>query len=407
MAKIKLDSKNYRVHSDKNKMIIDKSLKELGAGRSILIDSENEIIAGNGVFEQAEKQNIKIKIVETDGTELIAVKRTDLKTGDKKRKKLALIDNHSTDTSNFDFEVINGDFEEVELEEWGVELEGIKEVLEAQEDDFDATPPEEPKTVLGDLYEIGEHRLLCGDSTQTDTFDKLMNGELADMVVTDPPYNVALGMETKEQAKARNRRTDGLVIQNDKMSNSDFYKFLYDFYSALSTAVKKGGSIYVWYASSEVVNFVSAMVDAVWLYKQELIWNKTSMIMGRQDYQWKHEPCLYGWLDGASHNWNSDRKQTTVIEYDKPQRNGERPTMKPIGLFAYQIENSSKVGDLVIDAFGGSGTTMVACEQLKRKARIVEYDHKYCDVIVRRMIKLDDTLTIKRNGVDVTNEWIN
>jgi site-specific DNA-methyltransferase (adenine-specific) len=226
-----------------------------------------------------------------------------------------------------------------------------------------------------------------------------MNGQLADMVITDPPYNVALGMETKEQAKARNRRTDGLVIQNDKMSNDDFYKFLYDFYTALSTAVKKGGSIYVWYASSEVVNFVSAMVDAGWLYKQELIWNKTSMIMGRQDYQWKHEPCLYGWLDGASHNWYSDRKQTTIIDFDKPSRNGEHPTMKPIGLFAYQIQNSSKSNDIVIDSFGGSGTTMVACHQLNRKGYLVEFDPKYCQVIVDRMKKLDPTLVIKKNGV--------
>lgn len=286
-------------------------------------------------------------------------------------------------------------FDDVEISEL------IGEELKAEEDDFEVPNENEIKTdiVLGDLFEIGEHRLLCGDSTQTDTFEKLMQGEQADMVVTDPPYNVALGVETKEQAKARNRRTDGLVIQNDKMSNTDFYKFLYDFYSALSTAVKKGGSIYVWYASSEVVNFVSAMVDSGWLYKQELIWNKTSMIMGRQDYQWKHEPCLYGWKDGAAHNWYSDRKQTTVINFDKPQRSGEHPTMKPIGLFAYQIENSSKVGDIVIDAFGGSGTTMVACEQLKRKARLIEFDPKYCQVIIDRMRKLDPTLVIKKNGV--------
>lgn len=396
MAKIKLDSKNYRVHTDKNKMIIDKSLKELGAGRSILIDSENEIIAGNGVFEQAEKQNIKIKIVETDGTELIAVKRTDLKTNDKKRKKLALIDNHSTDTSNFDMELIKEDFVDVELEEWEFELEEVGEVLDAQEDDFDATPPEIAKTVLGDLYEIGEHRLLCGDSTQTDTFKKLMQGELADMVITDPPYNVAYEGKTKE----------ALTIDNDNMCNEDFYKFLYDFYSALTTAVKKGGAIYVWYAPSEVINFGKAMVDAGWLLKQQLIWVKNTMVMGRQDYQWKHEPCLYGWLKGDSHKWYSDRKQTTVIEWNKPQRNGEHPTMKPIGLFAYQIKNSSKVNDIIIDAFGGSGTTMVACEQLRRKARIIEYDPKYCDVIVNRMIKLDPSLKVKRNGVDVTNEWI-
>ena len=141
------------------------------------------------------------------------------------------------------------------------------------------------------------------------------------------------------------------------------------------------------------------MVDAGWLLKQQLIWVKNSMVMGRQDYQWKHEPCLYGWLKGDSHKWYSDRKQTTLIEFNKPSRNGEHPTMKPIGLFAYQIGNSSKVGDIVIDAFGGSGTTMVACEQLKRKSRIIEFDPKYCDVIVKRMIKLEPSLTVKRNGI--------
>ena len=280
-----------------------------------------------------------------------------------------------------------------ELKDWGEEAPFTDAtVIEAVEDEFDVPDGGiETDIVLGDLFEIGEHRLLCGDSTQTDTFEKLMDGELADMVVTDPPYNVAYEGGTK----------DKLTIENDSMSNDDFYKFLYDFYSALTTAVKKGGAIYVWHASSEIINFAKGMVDAGWLLKQQLIWVKNSMVMGRQDYQWKHEPCLYGWLKGDSHKWYSDRKQTTVIEWDKPLRNGEHPTMKPIGLFAYQIENSSKQGDIVIDAFGGSGTTMVACEQLKRKARVIEYDPKYCQVIIDRMLKLDPTLTIKRNGVMV------
>ena len=275
------------------------------------------------------------------------------------------------------------------LDKWGLDIPNFdKEVLEAEEDDFDTTPPEIPVTVLGDLYEIGEHRLLCGDSTQTDTFEKLMQGEFADMVVTDPPYNVAYEGKTK----------DALTIDNDNMGNDDFYKFLYDFYSALTTTVKKGGAIYVWHASSEIINFGKAMVDAGWLLKQQLIWVKNSMVMGRQDYQWKHEPCLYGWLKGDSHKWYSDRKQTTVINFDRPNRNSEHPTMKPIGLFGYQIENSSKVGDLVIDAFAGSGTTMIACHQLKRKARVIEFDPKYCDVIVNRMIALDPGIKIKLNG---------
>jgi site-specific DNA-methyltransferase (adenine-specific) len=291
----------------------------------------------------------------------------------------------------WDWEIIANEWDADELNDWGLDIPDFVPTVEldAVEDDFDV--PEggiDTDIVLGDLFEIGEHRLLCGDSTQTDTFEKLMQGEMADMVVTDPPYNVAYEGKTK----------DALTIENDSMGNDDFYKFLYDFYSALTTAVKKGGAIYVWHASSEIINFGKAMVDAGWLLKQQLIWVKNSMVMGRQDYQWKHEPCLYGWLDGASHNWYSDRKQTTVIEFDRPNRNGEHPTMKPIGLFGYQIENSSKIGDIVIDAFGGSGTTIVACEQLKRKARVIEYDPKYCQVIVDRMKKLDPSLVIKKNG---------
>ena len=315
---------------------------------------------------------------------------------EEQRREFVIKDNVGFGEWNWEDLANNWDAEK--LEEWGLDLPDFgvdEELLEAEEDDFDTTPPEIPITVLGDLYEIGEHRLLCGDSTQTDTFYKLMDGQLADLVVTDPPYNVAYEGKTK----------DALTIENDSMGNDDFYKFLYDFYTALTTAVKKGGAIYVWHASSEVINFGKAMVDAGWLLKQQLIWVKNTMVMGRQDYQWKHEPCLYGWLAGDSHKWYSDRKQTTVINFDKPQRNGEHPTMKPIGLFGYQIENSSKQGDIVIDAFGGSGTAMVACEQLKRKARIIEYDPRYCDVIVRRMLKLDDTLTVKRNGQDVTNEF--
>lgn len=292
-----------------------------------------------------------------------------------------------------------------ELEKAGVEIDTLgldstindilAEQLEAEEDDFDIEPPEKPITVMGDIYEIGNHRLICGDSTKTDTFCALMKGELADMVITDPPYNVAYEGKTK----------DALTIKNDSMGNEDFYQFLYDFYTAQSTVVKKGAAIYVWHASSEVINFGKAMVDAGWLLKQQLIWVKNAMVMGRQDYQWKHEPCLYGWLAGDSHKWYSDRKQTTVIEWDKPQRNGEHPTMKPVGLFSYQIQNSSRQGDIVIDPFGGSGTTMIACEQLKRIARVIEFDSRYCDVIIKRMLKLDPSLVIKRNG-EVTNDFI-
>jgi DNA modification methylase len=310
------------------------------------------------------------------------------------RREFIVKDNASM--GSWDFDALAEGWNIDDLEEWGVDLDLNKfEELKAEEDNFEVKLSEDPKTVLGDLYEIGEHRLLCGDSTTTDSYLKLMDGELGDMVLTDPPYNVAYVGKTKET----------MTIKNDSMSGDDFYTFLYDFYTALSTATKKGGAIYVWHASSEIVNFARAMVDAGWLLKQQLIWVKNSLVMGRQDYHWKHEPCLYGWLDGGSHNWYGDRKQSTVIEWDKPLRNGEHPTMKPVGLFAYQIQNSSKAGDIIIDAFGGSGTTMVASHQLGRRCYTLELDPKYCDVIIDRMIKLDPTLRIKRNGVDITNEW--
>ena len=233
--------------------------------------------------------------------------------------------------------------------------------------------------------------MLCGDSTQTDTFKILFKEQLADLVITDPPYNVAYEGKTKKK----------LTIENDSMGDGDFYQFLYDFYTALGSFTKAGGSWYVWHADSEGANFRKAMADAGIMVKQCLIWVKQTMVMGRQDYQWKHEPCLYGWKEGAAHGWYSDRKQTTVLEFDRPSRNAEHPTMKPIPLFAYQIGNSSKQGDIVADGFGGSGTTMVACHQMNRKAYLVEFDPKYCQVIVDRMKKLDPSIKIKRNGKEI------
>jgi DNA modification methylase len=378
---IKPNPNNPRIiKDDKFKKLVQsiKDFPQMLELRPIVIDENNIVLGGNMRLKACQELGLK---------DVPTIYAKDL-TEDQK-KEFIIKDNVGFGEWNWDD--LANDWDETKLVEWGLDLPiSFGEVLEAEEDDFEV--PEggiETDIVLGDLFEIGEHRLLCGDSTLTDTFDKLMSGEKADMCVTDPPYNVAYEGKTKE----------ALTIDNDSMSNDDFYTFLYEFYTALSTAVKKGGAIYVWHASSEIINFGKAMVDAGWLLKQQLIWVKNSMVMGRQDYQWKHEPCLYGWLKGDSHKWYSDRKQTTVIEWDRPSRNGEHPTMKPIGLFSYQIENSSKQGDIVIDAFGGSGTTMVACEQLKRKARVIEFDPKYCQVIIDRMKKLDPTLIIKRNGI--------
>ena len=381
LSEIKNNPNNPRILKDDKFAKLVKSIKEFPKMleiRPIVVNSDMIVLGGN----------MRLKACKEAGLKEVPIVLADDLTEDE-QKQFIIKDN--VGFGEWDWEMLANEWEADLLEEWGLDLPdfSITEELSAEEDDYEI--PEEVKTniVIGDLFEIGEHRLLCGDSTQTDTFEKLMLGELADMVITDPPYNVAYEGATK----------DKLTIINDSMSNDDFYQFLYDFYTALTTAVKKGGAIYVWHASSEIVNFAKALVDAGWLLKQQLIWVKNSMVMGRQDYQWKHEPCLYGWLDGGSHKWYSDRKQTTIIEFNKPSRNGEHPTMKPIGLFAYQIENSSKINDIVIDAFGGSGTTMVACQQLKRKARIIEFDPKYCQVIVDRMRKLDASLVIKKNGV--------
>jgi len=194
------------------------------------------------------------------------------------------------------------------------------------------------------------------------------------LLLTDPPYNVAYTGKTAE----------ALTIQNDSKADADFRHFLRDVYSAADSVMNAGAVFYVWHSDSEGFNFRGAAHDVGWKIRQCLIWNKSVLVMGRQDYHWKHEPCLYGWKEGAAHFWGSDRTQTTVLNFNKPQRNGEHPTMKPVELFQYQVENSSKKNDIVLDLFGGSGTTMIACEKTNRVARLMELDEKYCDVIVKR-----------------------
>lgn len=386
IEKLKLNENNPRTISEEKLEKLKKSILEFPKMlelRPIIINEDYVVIGGN--MRLTALIQLGYKEIPDEWVKVGTLK-------DEEQKRFIIADN--VGYGEWNWEDLSSNWNSDELLEWGLDLPEtsiIGDVILAEEDDYEVPDGGiETDIVIGDLFEIGEHRLLCGDSTQTDTYEKLMQGELADMVVTDPPYNVNYEGKTK----------DALKIDNDSMSNDDFYKFLYDFYTALTTAVKKGGAIYVWHASSEIINFGKAMVDSGWLLKQQLIWVKNSMVMGRQDYQWKHEPCLYGWLKGDSHKWYSDRKQTTVINFDRPNRNAEHPTMKPVGLFGYQIGNSSKVGDIVIDAFGGSGTTMVACQELKRKARLIEFDPRYCQAIIDRMRKLDSTIIIKRNGLN-------
>lgn len=271
----------------------------------------------------------------------------------------------------------------------GLYQDEAKEIVE----DEVPEPPADPTTKPGDLWILGEHRLLCGDSTKAEDVERLMAGAKADLMLTDPPYNVALGMnETPEQAKARNRRTDGKVVANDSMSDQEFRAFLVACFEQGFSSMKPGASFYVWHADSEGFNFRGAVRDCGEKVRQCLVWAKDVLVMGRQDYQWQHEPCLYGWKDGAAHGWYSDRKQTTLLKFDRPSRNQEHPTMKPVGLFAYLMGNSTAAQGLAYDPFLGSGTTLIAAEQLGRKCYGMEISPAYCDVIVKRW----ETLTGKK-----------
>jgi site-specific DNA-methyltransferase (adenine-specific) len=384
ISEIKNNPKNPRIIKDDRFKKLVKSLREFPEmleKRPLVCftDVDKKLVVLGG--------NMRLKAAQEIGLKTLPVVLAD-DWNEEKRQEFLIKDNVGFGEWNWD-ELAN-DWDVVKLEDWGLDIPDFaKQELEAEEDDFDV--PEggiETDIVLGDLFEIGQHRLLCGDSTQTDTFKTLFGDQLADLVVTDPPYNVAYEGKTKNK----------LTIENDKQNDGDFYHFLYDFYTALGSYTKAGGAWYVWHADSEGANFRRAMADASIMVKQCLIWVKNSMVMGRQDYQWRHEPCLYGWKEGAAHGWYSDRKQTTILNFDRPNRNAEHPTMKPIPLFAYQIGNSSKQGDIVADGFGGSGTTMVACHQMNRKGYLVEFDPKYCQVIIDRMRKLDPTLIIKKNG---------
>lgn len=246
-----------------------------------------------------------------------------------------------------------------------------------------------PISVPGEIYQLGPNKLMCGDSTKIENVMALMGDAKADMNFTDPPYNVALGMnESAEDAKARNRRTDGKVVMNDHFEGDGFIKFLREVFANMSAVTKEGASIYVCHADSEGLNFRKAFIESGYLLKQCIIWNKSSLVMGRQDYQWKHEPILYGWKEGASHMWYGSRSETTVWDIDKPSRSDEHPTMKPLALIEKALTNSSKTGDLILDLFGGSGSTLIASDQLGRVCNTMELDPRYCDVIRKRYAKL-------------------
>ena len=392
-------ARNSRTHSDAQVAQIAASIKEFSFTNPVLIDETGSIIAGHGRVMAARKLAI---------TDVPCVRLTHLTEAQKRAyiitdNKLALnggwddemlaVELTDLKDMGFDLDLIGFSTDEIEALLAPTGTEGLT--------DEDAVPevPEAPVTVLGDVWLLGKHRVMCGDSTSIDAVEKLMAGGGADMLLTDPPYNVALGVAPVHQSKKTNRRVDGLTIINDDLSDDAFRQLLRDAFTTAATAMKPGAVFYIWHAASEGYNFLGACKDAGLQVRQCLIWKKSSLVMGRQDYQWKHEPCLYGWKDGAGHLWASDRKQTTILEFDKPHRNDVHPTMKPVGLFEYQMLNNTKGGDIVLDLFGGSGTTIIAAEKNGRYGYLMELDPKYCDVIVQRWQEFTgQTATLESTG---------
>lgn len=367
-------ARNSRTHSEAQVTKIASSIKEFGFLNPIITDGKNGIVAGHGRVMAAQKLGLK---------ELPVIEASHLTEAQKRAYVIA--DNRLALDAGWDDDMLKVELQELSDLDFDLSLTGFDEkeldgFLEPEPSegltDEDAVPeaPEQPVTVEGDVWVLGRHRLMCGDSTSVDHLERLCEGQLVDMWLTDPPYNVAYEGGTKEK----------LTIQNDSMSDDSFRQFLRDAYSAADAVMKKGAVFYIWHADSEGYNFRGAASDVGWPIRQCLIWKKSSLVMGRQDYHWMHEPCLYGWKEGASHLWASDRKQTTILEFAKPSRNGEHPTMKPVELFEYQMLNNTKGSDLVLDSFAGSGTTAIACEKHGRMARLMELDPKYCDVIIKR-----------------------
>lgn len=371
---------NAKKHPKEQINQIAESISEFGNCDPIAVwhneDGEAEIVEGHG-------RVMALKQLGIDTAPVICLDHLT----DEQRRAYTHVHNQTTLSSGFDEQALIEDMDNLDMD-W--EALGFSEFMpDFEHDDIeDEGMPEEVvcRCKRGDVWMLGAHRVKCGSSTDPDDMADLLRGGVADLIVTDPPYNVALGQHDRpSEAKQLHRRTDGLVIANDSWDNDeDFIEFLRSAFELGMDALKPGGAFYIWHADTQRMNFLKACERAGMTIRERLVWVKNVFTLGRQDYQWRHEPCLYGWKDGASHQWYSDRKQSTVLEFDKPSSNSEHPTMKPIPLIAYQIENSSKNGDLVLDMFGGSGSTLIACEKLGRKCVTMELDPHYCDVIISR-----------------------
>ena len=382
---------NARTHSDEQIKKLRSSLREFGFINPVIIDKDYNVIAGHG----------RITAAKAEGIEEVPCVFVDYLT-EAQKKAYILADNRMAIDAGWDEELLRIEIEVLQGEAFDIGLTGFDETeiadlfssdTDVQDDDFDveAELKKTSVTKYGDVWLLGEHRLICGDSTKEETYTKLMEGKKANLVVTDPPYNV-------------NYEGSAGKIKNDNMENDKFYQFLFDAYTCMYNSMADDASIYVFHADTEGLNFRKAFSEVGFYLSGTCIWKKQSLVLGRSPYQWMHEPCLFGWKKKGKHQWYVGRKETTIWEFDKPKKNGDHPTMKPIPLIAYPIKNSSMTNSIVLDPFGGSGSTLIACEQTGRICRTIELDEKFCDVIVKRYIEQvgsTDKVAVMRNGTTI------
>lgn len=386
---------NPRILTEEKKAKLQVSLEKFNLVEIPVINQDNTLIAGH--------QRLKIMVLLGRGEEIIDVRYPNRMLSEQELKEYNVTSNISV--GMWDVDILETVFSDIDLGALGLNMEELKmpdallkELHPEEENEFDPEPPKAPISVLGDIYELHseskrlKHVIVCGSSLDSEVVARALAGELANLIVTDPPYNVNYEGGTAEKLK----------IENDSMPDADFYQFLYDFYTNCYAYMEAGAPIYVFHADSEGANFRQAFKDAGLKLSQCLIWVKQSIVMGRQDFHWKHEPILYGWKEGAAHKWYGDRKQSTVLEFNRPSRNADHPTMKPVEILCYMLEMSSQRRDIVFDGFLGSGSQIIGCEQLQRQCRGAELDPRYVDVEVRRWITYmrDNNLpySVKRNG---------
>ena len=389
---------NARTHSAEQINKLRSSLREFGFINPVIIDRDFNVIAGHGRIEAAKAEGI---------SEVPCVFADYLTPAQKKAYILA--DNRMAMDAGWDEELLRVEIEALQAESFDVGLTGFDESeiadlfetdSEVKDDGFDVDAELEkpPVTKSGDLWLLGNHRLICGDSTKEETYTLLMDGKKANLVVTDPPYNV-------------NYEGSAGKIKNDNMENGRFYQFLLDAFTCMEKVMENDASIYVFHADTEGLNFRKAFAEAGFYLSGTCIWKKQSLVLGRSPYQWQHEPVLFGWKKKGRHQWYTGRKESTIWEFDKPKKNGDHPTMKPVPLVAYPIKNSSMSNCIVLDPFSGSGSTLIACEQTDRVCHTIELDEKFCDVIVKRYIEqagttenvyvVRDSQTIKFDELEV------